>query len=39
MKVADLNRSQGVRRFSLVTSGRAMHGRELEKGLQLLRGT
>lgn len=29
MKVADLNRCAGVKRFSLVTSGRAMHGEEL----------
>lgn len=30
MKAADLNRSQGVKRFSLVTSGRKMAGRDLD---------
>ena len=31
MKAADLNRSLGVRRFSLVTSGRALRGDELDR--------
>ena len=31
MKAADLNRSLGVRRFSLVTSGRAQRGDELDR--------
>lgn len=30
MEVAELNRSQGIKRFSLVTSGRKMSGRELD---------
>lgn len=30
MRVADMNRRQGIKRFSLVTSGRKMSGKELE---------
>lgn len=30
MRVAELNRSQGIKRFSLVTSGRKMSGKELD---------
>lgn len=30
MSMADLNRSQGIKRFSLVTSGRKMSGKELD---------
>lgn len=31
LRVADMNRRQGVKRFSLVTSGRKMEGRDLER--------
>ncbi len=34
LKVADLNRQGGVRRFSLVTSGRKMQGRDLDRACE-----
>lgn len=37
LRVADLNRQGGVRRFSLVTSGRKMQGRDLERACEYYR--
>lgn len=37
LRVADLNRQGGVRRFSLVTSGRKMQGRDLGKACEYYR--
>lgn len=37
MRVAGLNRQAGVRRFSLVTSGRAMRGEELDRACSYYR--
>lgn len=37
MRVADLNRRQGVKRFSLVTSGRKMSGRDLDQACSYYR--
>lgn len=37
MRMADLNRSLGIHRFSLVTSGRALRGRELDEACSYFR--
>lgn len=37
LRVAELNRSQGVKRFSLVTSGRKMSGKDLEQACSYIR--
>lgn len=37
MRVADHNRAQGIKRFSIVTSGRAMHGDDLRRACDYFR--
>ena len=37
MRVADYNRAQGIRRFSLVTSGRTMRGADLDRACEYFR--
>lgn len=37
LRVADLNRRQGIKRFSLVTSGRKMTGRDLDRACSYIR--
>lgn len=37
MRIADHNRAQGIRRFSLVTSGRAMKGADLDRACEYYR--
>lgn len=37
MRVADHNRTQGIKRFSIVTSGRAMHGDDLRRACDYFR--
>lgn len=37
MRVADLNRRQGIKRFSLVTSGRKMSGKDLDTACEYFR--
>lgn len=37
MQMAEMNRQHGIRRFSLVTSGKAMHGAELDRACEYYR--